>query len=350
LHQAGDQFVMLDISATPFATLAPEGLNAERVYRPVTFGQSPADVANVPYTYQGENLRPRAPAGVIAGNTGNDLTLAIVGRTRYPTSFWTSGLEPQNEPVVRYEVDVLNGPTVLRTLTDVGGVVTYTEADQITDWGSAVTTADAVVYQMSDRVGRGHPLYTSFNYTTITYALFDPAQKYSSMVLSGDNSTVSEAGGAWRSAYLDTTKTTGKWYYEFLCGGVSGVHGVGVSRTGSEVYSSWCGSTVDGWMYFGSDGGIWHNNTKLRTVGTTYATGDVIGVALDADTGDIWFSKNGTWITGDPSTGTDPAATITGGDYRPGVSAYNGGSMTVRSAPGETAYPAPLGFNDGLIK
>jgi len=44
--------------------------------------------------------------------------------------------------------------------------------------------------------------------------------------------------------------------------------------------------------------------------GATYTTNDIIGVALDADTGKIWFSKNNTWQTGDPNTGTSPAATL----------------------------------------
>ena len=49
--------------------------------------------------------------------------------------------------------------------------------------------------------------------------------------------------------------------------------------------------------------------------GNTYATGDIIGIAVDLDNLKIYFSINGTWQnSGDPtsgSTGTGSAFTIT---------------------------------------
>jgi hypothetical protein len=35
-----------------------------------------------------------------------------------------------------------------------------------------------------------------------------------------------------------------------------------------------------------------------------------MGIAFDVDTGKLWFSKNGTWISGDPADGSSPSATV----------------------------------------
>jgi hypothetical protein len=39
--------------------------------------------------------------------------------------------------------------------------ITYTEAQQIEDFGSAQGSINIVIYQRSDRVGRGYPLEVS---------------------------------------------------------------------------------------------------------------------------------------------------------------------------------------------
>jgi len=36
----------------------------------------------------------------------------------------------------------------------------------------------------------------------------------------------------------------------------------------------------------------------------TCGTGDTVGIAADLDTNDIWYSKNGVWVRGDPATAT----------------------------------------------
>jgi hypothetical protein len=55
------------------------------------------------------------------------------------------------------------------------------------------------------------------------------------------------------------------------------------------------------------------NNNTATTYGTTYTTGDIIGVALDLDNNKLYFSKNGAWQnSGDPESGaTGTGATIT---------------------------------------
>ena len=56
-----------------------------------------------------------------------------------------------------YDVDVMNGGTVVRTLTATSSTVTYTAAQQTTDFGSPQSSVTVRVYQRSAVIGRGFP-------------------------------------------------------------------------------------------------------------------------------------------------------------------------------------------------
>ena len=50
----------------------------------------------------------------------------------------------------------MNGTTVIRTITiNDANTVTYTDAQQITDFGSSQSTIDINIYHMSTLIGRG---------------------------------------------------------------------------------------------------------------------------------------------------------------------------------------------------
>ena len=62
------------------------------------------------------------------------------------------------ETTEAYEVDVMNGSTVVRTITGLTApTCTYTAAQQTTDFGSPQAAVTVRVYQMSAAVGRGYP-------------------------------------------------------------------------------------------------------------------------------------------------------------------------------------------------
>lgn len=57
-----------------------------------------------------------------------------------------------------WEIDILDGATVKRTLTAGTATVTYSAADQIADWGVALAPGAALtirVAQLSPSLGRG---------------------------------------------------------------------------------------------------------------------------------------------------------------------------------------------------
>ena len=65
-----------------------------------------------------------------------------------------------------------------------------------------------------------------------------------------------------------------------------------------------------GWSYATDNGKIETNNSGQLTYGSARSEGDVIGIAIDMDNGNLWFSENGTYPnSGNPVTGANPAFT-----------------------------------------
>ena len=99
-------------------------------------------------------LRPLAPVHVKAVRDGSGVTLSWVRRTRIDGDSWT-GEVPLGEDSERYEIDILSGTTVLRTLSATAPSVLYPAANEIADFGVAQTSLSLRVVQLSATVGRG---------------------------------------------------------------------------------------------------------------------------------------------------------------------------------------------------
>ena len=113
---------------------------------------------------------PYAPVDLRGTRAGSplDWTITWQRRTRLGGA-WKDAVDvPLGEESEAYEVEILNGATVVRTITASasagGSVVTpasrqalYTGADQVTDFGAEQATLDLRVYQLSATVGRGFP-------------------------------------------------------------------------------------------------------------------------------------------------------------------------------------------------
>ena len=116
------------------------------------------------------------------------------------------------------------------------------------------------------------------------------------------------------------------------------------------------GSNASGWSYYEETGQKFTNNVGTAFGATWAANGDVIGIALDMDSGKVWFSKNGVWQgSGDPSAGTNPAFSGLSGTFYAYASLYraSGGlAHQVTANFGATAltYSAPSGFRAGLYQ
>jgi len=189
---------------------------------------------------------------------------------------------------------------------------------------------------------------------TANYCTFNPLDTGGgSVTLSGGNlnySIASSTGSQVRGTM--GTDLTSKWYWEYTAGSVA-------SPTNPQVFGI---STVDG--------PITNNSSALKLAATIYtdgstnylankvingvstsittqfrsvAIGDILQVAYDAATGNLWFGKNNTWYdatngtTGNPSTGTNPVWTLPTGSsmtpYLGNLGATYSGSLNCGQRP-----------------
>lgn len=131
-------------------------LEALRYYRGVTVGQDVSEAASQTFTITGMDLMPYAPVH-IEGTRPSDLVITWVRRTRIGGD-WLDGVGdvPLSEASELYDVEIMDGVDVVRTFSDLTSpTVTYTVAQQTTDFGSPPATVDVRVYQKSAIVGRG---------------------------------------------------------------------------------------------------------------------------------------------------------------------------------------------------
>jgi len=160
LHQPGDQFILLDDPDNAFVGLPVESIGLQRMYRAVTSGASIDSAPDQPFTYRGVNLRPLSPAYPVGMRNGaGDLVASWTRRSRLSSSWWVTGISaPVGETSEAYEVEVMSGATVKRTISATTPTINYPAVDQIADFGSAQAAITLRIYQLSSVVGRGLPL------------------------------------------------------------------------------------------------------------------------------------------------------------------------------------------------
>ena len=139
---------------------------------------------------------------------------------------------------------------------------------------------------------------------------------------------------------------TGKWYLEVYVNNLN--IGSGVGYTQITVYGDTGGSRYLWWVYASPYYQIATNSTT-ETIGSI-SNGDIIQVAYDSDTGNVWFGKNNTWyLSGDPANGTamSPATTVAN-DYAKLYLAGRSGSaqntLNVNFGQQGFLYTPPTGF------
>ena len=158
-HKVAERFVLLDPASVQRLTLATSESNLPRDYRAISIGDSFEDATSVSFTARGVPLRPYSPAHVTGARDGsNNLTIAWVRRSRFAGS-WRLGIYPPvGEDFEKYEIDVVSGTTVVRTLTAQNAqTVVYSAANQTTDGFTPGNPITVKVYQLSATVGRGTP-------------------------------------------------------------------------------------------------------------------------------------------------------------------------------------------------
>ena len=154
-HIAGERFVLLGAEVLR-APVPADMLGIAQTFKAVSSGALLEDAAVVSFTPRGVNLRPFAPVHVRGSrDAGGSLAISWVRRTRIGGG-WTDGSDvPLAEDSERYETEILNGGTVVRTLASITPEAHYSAADQIADFGVLQANVSVRVYQLSAVVGRG---------------------------------------------------------------------------------------------------------------------------------------------------------------------------------------------------
>lgn len=182
--------------------------------------------------------------------------------------------------------------------------------------------------------------------------IWNSADKHATISLENDDKTaVSDAGSPNKMIRSFGRKYTGKWYFEVDCEVMpAATCFVGIA-TPSESLNWYVGRSTGGWGYWlGAGFKVW--NTHWTSGGATFAEGDVVGIAVDADNGKMWFAKNGVWQTGDPAAGTNPAFPNDGGDLGPSGGPLPactpdklGDKLTINANSEECSYTLPAGYS-----
>lgn len=174
LHEAGDYFVFLDDPDTMVVGADIASVGVTRLWAGLSFGQSIDDGVQTEFAYTAANLKPLSVVnldGSLSG--GGDWEFTFDPRSRLSSALWTLGTAiPVGETTEQYEIDMAGTDgVVVRTLTATTSSLTYTEAQQIEDFGSIQQQITATVYQMSSVVGRGFPAAGTFTATDKTRLL-----------------------------------------------------------------------------------------------------------------------------------------------------------------------------------
>lgn len=155
---AGARFVLLDSALTPVPLASADiGLALSWRYGPSSRDLGDDSYTTAGHTFRGVGLRPLSPVHIRATRSAGDIHIGWVRRTRLGGDSWATTEVPLAEDAERYEIDILAGADVVRTLTATGPSAVYTASDQFADFGALQAALGVRVVQISSAWGRGAP-------------------------------------------------------------------------------------------------------------------------------------------------------------------------------------------------
>lgn len=158
LHGSNEVFVLYEGGLMQTSDLTATDWDREREYKGVSIYQDETDVTETQaFTNLGEKSKPRSPVhGRGARDSSNNLTITWKRRTRGFAPGIGYGSVALDEAAESYQIDIMSGSTVLRTITTTTTSASYTAAQQTADGLTPGNTVSIRIYQMSAARGRGH--------------------------------------------------------------------------------------------------------------------------------------------------------------------------------------------------
>jgi hypothetical protein len=157
-HGLNEVLVMLNTATVGHLDYGAGDWNRTRVFKPVSVLQNEVDAIPQNFAATGEAKRPFSPVHVTGSRDGsNNLTINWIRRTRLPTAGLGGGPAPLGEETEAYEVDVMAGAIVKRTISVASPTASYAAAQQLSDGFTPGNPITVDTYQLSAVRGRGHP-------------------------------------------------------------------------------------------------------------------------------------------------------------------------------------------------
>jgi len=196
--------------------------------------------------------------------------------------------------------------------------------------GDASHGTNGFYFDFSDSAALGDDASGSVDWTVSNIAAADqmvdsPTNNFATTNVLWSKSSITHSEGNLKtvtaSGEMGTTATinqsTGKWYFEVLLVAQAAAQALtGLSDTNNFNTSTYPGGDTYSWGIYSLGGQCYYNRSGASTLGS-YTTGDIIGIAYDMDTGNMWYAKNGSWLEGDPAAGTGATHTNLTGSLGP---------------------------------
>ncbi len=157
-HVVGERFVLLNPEILRI-TMPNNTIGLSRKYKPVSIGNTLGQTGEYDFTFRGNSFKPYSPVNILGWrDPDGSLNMVWLRRARVGGE-WRDNIDvPVSEVIERYEIDIMNGVAVVRTIRDIFyAYAIYTADDQILDFGSLQSSINIKIYQISDVVGRGYP-------------------------------------------------------------------------------------------------------------------------------------------------------------------------------------------------
>lgn len=239
-HGVTDKVVLLNTTGKTFVPLDLSAVDSSRLYKAVSFGKDLDSAWPQYFTWSANNLKPLAPVlarGSRAPVTG-DWTVGAIRRSRQPVEPFSGFPLPVGESAALFDAEIYTSSgysTVARTISGLTTPeFTWTEAEQLIDFGSAQGTIYGKLYQVSPTVGRGLPLTFTLTRDIPTIKLPSPTKAL--LHCNGADNGVTytdETGSTWASSgAAPNTQTSDKKF------GTASLHGGGTGTINRVVGSS----------------------------------------------------------------------------------------------------------------
>jgi len=228
----------------------------------------------------------------------------MVGRYSYSASNYLNGYMSH----VAFVDGASLAPTTFGETDPTSGIWEFKAPSGVT-WG---TNGFHLKFENSSNLGLDSSSNTA-NWTSqgdLKQALDTPSNVYATMnsistdqTLTNGNTTAQHSGSGdnYQTSPSTLAMISGKWYCECKVTADSNYPAIGIATTNSieatKLESDWIGKTSNSYGYY-LDGEIYNNGSTVATGQTTFATNDIVGMALDLESAQntLKFYKNGSLV------------------------------------------------------